>query len=336
MESVPPEEDRAWIHEHLRVLVKERGASTFLGARLFEPSASHFPDRFTGDVPSAKKIFRRLLTAASMANTPFEVESDADDPMSEVEGLHHVREAAAWFSGIDDGVLQFGISSETMQDGDSVVGVLCHEVAHAYRAKHDLVFFDAAEDELQTDLTTVFLGFGLLTTDLTDHYRRRRDGTERVRTGYLSAGAMSYALAVQLAAREVPRAEVKRLARLLGPGQEAFLLDGHALAHGDRAKILGTLGAASPTRVRSRPNEGQPVFRLAGGWFRKPRCGGRNCDAVLSKDAVVCPTCGGVVSGEARNRDAALAAVEQEELALGADIIDATSLSTLGRAKRRK
>ena len=332
MELVPPEEDRAWIHEHLRVLIQERGTEAFLTAKLLEPTSRTFPDRFTGDIGSAKRLLRRLLAAASMANVPFEVdEDDADE--GAVLGGFHVHDAAAWFSGLEDGVLQFGVSRATMQDEEGIVGVLCHEVAHAYRARHDLIFFDADEEELQTDLTTVFLGFGLLTADLTDQYQKRRDGVVRVRGGYLSSGAMSYALAVQLVARDVSRSEVKRLARLLGPGQEAFLLEGYASVQRERAAILSTLGASSArTQSRSRPNEGQPVYRVKGGWFRKPRCGGVGCDAVLSKDAIVCTACGGVVSGEATDRAQAVAAVEGAELALGRDVLEGTSLAKLARA----
>jgi hypothetical protein len=333
MEQLPPEEDRAWIHEHLRLLIQERGASPFLCAELLEPTARAFPEPFTGDIPSAKRLLRRLLCAASLTKVPFEVTAGDEDETVPVGNLH-VHEAAAWFAGSEHGVLQFGISRETMQDGDGVVGVLGHEVAHAYRDQHGLVFFDAAEEELQTDLTTVFLGFGLLTTDLTDQYRRRRDGVLRVRGGYLSSGAMSYALAVQLAARDVPRAEVKRLARLLGPGQEAFLLEGYAAVSRERSTILPILYGSAPQTPRVRPNEGQPVFRIKGGWFRKPRCGGAGCDAVLSAEAIVCTACGGAIAGEARDREQALAAVEGAELAMASNLLKGTPLAGMKRAAK--
>ena len=334
MEQLPPEEDRAWIHEHLRLLIQERGASPFLCAELLEPTARAFPEQFTGDIPSAKRLLRRLLGAASLAKAPFEVTAGDDDSDVMPVAHLHVHEAAAWFAGSEDGVLQFGISRDTMEDGDGIVGVLCHEVGHAYRDQHDLVFFDSAEEELQTDLTTVFLGFGLLTTDLTDQYRRRRDGVLRVRGGYLSSGAMSYALAVQLAARDVSRAEVKRLARLLGPGQEAFLLEGYAAVSRERAAILSTLYATSPQAARVRPNEGQPVFRIKGGWFRKPRCGGAGCDAVLSAEAIICAACGGSIAGEARDREQALAAVEGAELAMAKSLLKGTPLAGLKHATK--
>jgi hypothetical protein len=307
--AIPPSEDRAWIHEHLRVLIDARGSRTFLESKLFEPTADEFPGERSGSV-RARRLLARLLQAATLGGHPFDLDLDG-----RFEAAFHYGDAAAWFAGLeDDGTLRFGITDETLGDPLGIVGVLCHEVAHAYRARHGLEFFDAREEELQTDLTTVFLGFGLLTADLAEQYR----GRSVTLGGYLSAAAMSYVLAVQLAARDVRRPEVERLARLMGPRQELFVLDGFAYVEKHREDVLAQLALSSPG---ARSIGGHTVYRIERGWFSRPRCSGVDCKAALPRDAKICKSCGGVVIGQVRSEEEARSALENAELALGRQLL---------------
>jgi hypothetical protein len=50
-----------------------------------------------------------------------------------------------------------------------------HEVAHAYRSHHRLQVDDRDREELLTDLTTIYLGFGILSVN--NSYRFRKSGS---------------------------------------------------------------------------------------------------------------------------------------------------------------
>jgi len=62
---------------------------------------------------------------------------------------------AGWFSRIDRGRARFGIRPKEIDDPDAVVGIMAHEVAHAWRQSCDLVDPDRDAEEHLTDLTTV-------------------------------------------------------------------------------------------------------------------------------------------------------------------------------------
>lgn len=319
MRFIPEAADQEWIVSRLAELLRERGSKQFLDGPIFEPTSEFFPDEWRADERSVRRLLRRVMQHAGLADFPFELtmyEHGEEDYGLDLhlEHVHHVGDAAAWFAGLDDdGTAHFGVARENLQDPEALVAIVCHEVAHAFRARHGLTYFDEAEDELLTDLTTVFLGFGLITTNLTRRYRTRREGSETKAGGYLSPVAMSFAVAVQMVSREIPIGEAKRLARHLEAAQEGCFLESYKELASTRARLMQSLGLGkSPSRART--NEGHPVWRIRGGWFRKPRCSGLDCGAPLGKDEQRCPGCGGRIRGdvadqaEATRAESALAA----------------------------
>lgn len=195
-------------------LCAERGWERLVCGPIFEPVAEHFPDRIAGTVGGVRRLLLRLLAYAELADVDVEVALfDSDDPFEETMADGTVwrmpDHTAAWFAGITDGVCRFGLDIRQAANAEHLVGILAHEVAHAYRHEHGLVLMDRDLEELATDLTTVYLGFGLFTVNNT--YRYRSMGfTEGYATyhawseqsaGYLRPEAMSFLLAVQAACR---------------------------------------------------------------------------------------------------------------------------------------
>jgi hypothetical protein len=331
MRFIPEADDQRWLLERLGELLKERGSTRFLQSPIVLPTAEFFPDVWRGDAPSVRRMLRRIMSYGGLGELGFEVElydQGAEALHLHTEGVHHVDDAAAWFAGLDDdGTAHFGVASYHLDDPEALPGTLCHEVAHAYRARHQLTYFDDVEDELLTDLTTVFLGFGLLTTNLTHRYRRRHespthDSIEREMGGYLSPVAMSFALAAQMVCRDVPLDMAKKLARHLEPAQEGCFLESFKELRRSREKLLTDLGIASkpalfstaaPAGASGAPAmSSETVFRIKPGWLRSPYCSG--CAARLSVGDARCAKCGGRVAGdvrtpaEAKAAEAALAA----------------------------
>jgi hypothetical protein len=319
---------------HLAELLRERGSKRFLHGALLEPTSTFFPDAWRGDAESVERLLGRVLRHAGLGELSFELEiyeSGEPDESSglHLEGVHHVGEAAAWFAGLDDdSTAHFGVARDNLRDPEGLAGILCHEAAHAFRARHGLTYFDHAEDELLTDLTTVFLGFGVLTANLTHRYRTRAEGNTRSMGGYLSPVAMSFALAAQVVARGVESADAKKLATHLEAAQEGCFLESFRFLAASRDQLLGELGLER-ARVRTRPNEGQPVYRIKPGWLRSSRCSGLDCGARLGSTEKVCSSCGGEIRGDVRTQAEAAAA----ESAL-ADAAGGALLAKLDLGKR--
>jgi len=130
-----------------------------------------------------------------------------------------------------NGCCLFGFNEESPALPDYMAGVMAHEVAHAWRAWHGLTTEIEDEEELLTDLTTVFLGFGVLATNYSFRMRTRgwSDGMmahtswSTNRAGYLPPQAFAYLLAMQLLARGGDANEIAAVERHLEPDQLGYL-----------------------------------------------------------------------------------------------------------------
>jgi hypothetical protein len=131
---------------------------------------------------------------------------------------------------------------------DTLVAVLAHETAHAWRDVHALEVFDRAAEELLTDLTTVYLGFGVLTTNAAWQFRASGDGLssswEKQETGYLDFRTFAYLLALVAHARDIGWWDRTRLSWKLSPNQRAAFRKCHARIAVDRREILDEVGVA--------------------------------------------------------------------------------------------
>ena len=233
MEELPTEQARDAILEALALLVKERGASDFLHGPLLLPTPEYFPDEWRPDADGASAMLARLLAWARLPDRLFTLEvwdsSEFFDPrFRDAVGQPLERSgAAAMFFGEEEGRLRFGLDLTHVDDAERLAGVLAHEVAHAWRLHHGLVHPDAAIEERLVDITTIFLGAGVFTTNNTFRYRSSggygytRYGTEKF--GYLSPAAMSFGLAVALRVRD-SRSELKAVLEALERSQQPLVL----------------------------------------------------------------------------------------------------------------
>jgi hypothetical protein len=235
MEWLPSGDEQEYLLEGLAVLIDKRGHGPFVAGPLIEPDDRFFPDRWQPDGAGVKALTKRLLRYAGLSKLRVHLTFYTNPEEVELDGRGDARSyrregAAAWFAGIDDGTAHFGVDTNQLREPAPFVGVMAHEVAHAYRTRHGIVERDHALEEEMTDLTTVYLGFGVLTTN--SAYRVRTSGdfdgyratyqVSQARTGYLSPQSMSFLLAAQVVARGLDAAERRRIAGLLETNQAAF------------------------------------------------------------------------------------------------------------------
>jgi hypothetical protein len=225
--SVPGADEQEWCIEALAQLIKRRGVGGLVSNPVVLPTPGWFPDAYTPSAAGARRIALRLLRYAGLSKLDVRTELFQGEQPTFVDGQPRSKHTVAYFAGIVDGVCDFGIDQDRLNDPAAVVGALAHEVAHAFRAFHGLVIKDSRVEELLTDLTTVYLGFGVLTANVAYRFRvTQLSGGSRSEwgsMGYLGPQAMSFLLAAQLRAREMPSEEHKKLLSHLEPDQQSYL-----------------------------------------------------------------------------------------------------------------
>lgn len=234
MAKIPDEHNQSWLLEELGHLVSLHGSARISQGELFLPTAEHFPDPWQGDLDSLASLCKRLFRYTDLP--PFEVhlESFAQEQKQRV-GLEGVGDwsyrhdgATAWFAGIYGNVVHFGCSEHQLENaGEGIVGVMAHEVAHVWRRFHGLEVADRDDEEDLTDLTTVYLGFGVFTVNNTYRYRSESVGTfgqrmSRSSAGYLSPQEMSWLFAAQLHLRGLGWWQRRGALGWLEPRQRGF------------------------------------------------------------------------------------------------------------------
>ena len=230
---LPTQAQRDWIVHELERLRVLRGEAPFLEGTLHLPDDRSFPDAWEPTEEGARRLADRILGYAGLeAHAHVEGFTNDKEHALDERGRSRATQhegAAAWYAGTDHRAQRcyFGVDVEGLRDPSSVVGTMCHEVAHAYRDAHTLVREDHDEEERLTDLTTVYLGFGVLTATSSYVYRSGGvsgssfTGTEwsHAQRGYLSVAELCFALAVQVKARG--GREVRAVAAALAPTQRA-------------------------------------------------------------------------------------------------------------------
>ena len=235
--GLPSAEEQAHLLDALAGLVRATGPASLLTSHLAEANAEFFPGEWASSAEGMRFIAMRLLALAGLGDLDARVvvgrALDADlAPLAGTAGRTESRHrgAAAWFEGIEDGVCLFGVDETKLEDPAGALAAMAHEVAHAWRHAHRLAA-DTETEELLTDVTTVYLGFGILTTN--GAYRYRAGGAVGVTRwshtfqGYLAPESMAFLLAAQLVARGAGAGEVKRVGRLLEANQAAAFASAH-------------------------------------------------------------------------------------------------------------
>ena len=194
--------DRIELLHELGELIGARGYERFVSWPVVRPTQEFLPDEWTPTLQSVAVLVRRLML---YANIDLTAEVTAFD--------RHLSEehpnAPAWFAGIENGVCKFGIDIHELNEPQSLIAALSHEVAHAYRKLHFLVEDDREIDEKLTDLTAVYLGLGVFVVNASERYRKSGyiSGILAVTNwsvssgGYLDPPSLSFLFAAHLVAR---------------------------------------------------------------------------------------------------------------------------------------
>lgn len=209
--------------DRLADLLAHRGMQPFFSCPLLTPELRWFPDSWTPDLASARRLLFRFADYCGLRELGIEVGLFTNErqprwlPPS-LASSHQESGAAALFMGLHDDTAYFGVESEALSDPSRLPGILAHEMAHAWRAHHKIAAEDRQREEELTDLTTVVLGWGILTSNVAYQFQssgglrggRVRTQTSHRWTGYLPVEIMSALLAVYAVARGEDTGRIRR------------------------------------------------------------------------------------------------------------------------------
>lgn len=247
---LPPADEQLWLLAALGDLAQQGGTQRLLEAPFVLPSAAFFPDRWTPDEAGVTRLLRRLFGYAGLDAGRLEVEvvrGERAGPLWPGASAHH-RGAAGWFRGEVDGVYRFGVDTSAASRPENLVATLAHETAHAWRHRHAVVHPDRDHEERLTDLTTVYLGFGVLNTNAAWQYRAGSQaaggGWEKQELGYLDFRAFAWLVAAIATARGYGWWERRRLGRTLSPNQRGAFHEACGVLGRRRVEVRAELGLA--------------------------------------------------------------------------------------------
>lgn len=269
MQLLPTGRERRWLDDALGTLIRTRGPEPLVSMPIVEPSREYFPDRWAYSHRGLDRLARRLMQYARLEHLDvaigtFDDFEDRQDRFGEDPGGLHV---AAMFLGIEDSTCYFAFNESSPSSEESTAGIMAHEVAHAYRAFHGLVTGDRNEEELLTDVTTVYLGFGILAANNAFRFRTSGwiEGHTAVSTvslqqaGYLSPQAFAYLLACQITSRRMKAPARRRLLRYLEADQAAFARAGLDNMESERDSAMERWGVS--TRLPVSPTALDEILR---------------------------------------------------------------------------
>lgn len=210
--------------DRLAALLAGPGREPFLQAPIVIPDFRWFPDRWTPDMESVRVLTLRLMAYAGLPELDAECAAFTGNrepawlPRELHAGPWREKHTSALFLGLKDGRAYFGVEAGQLARAENLVGVLAHEVAHAWRRTHALEHEDRAEEEELTDLTTVVLGLGILTANSSYRYdvESIQEGamaltrTSHQTGGYIGPDRMCGLLAVQCAVRGDDPREIRK------------------------------------------------------------------------------------------------------------------------------
>ncbi len=276
MQYLPTGEERAWLIRALGDLINKQGHDPFVSMPIVEPSPKFFPDKWTFTLRGLDRLVRRLMQYARLDDMDPQLATFSETNMVHSSNEHSkaCRVTAGVFLGIEGNKCFLAFNENAPADAEYMAGVMAHEVAHVYRTRHGLDVLSSEEDEeLLTDVTAVYLGFGMLVANV--RYRVRTYGTgvgpyatfnwENSGAGYLTPQAFAYLLALQFVARDLSPSHCDRLIKQLEPDQAAFTKTAMSALHGQSEELPRLLKLGPPNQW-SPPTSASDVLQPLPEW----------------------------------------------------------------------
>lgn len=187
---------RQWIDERWDWLTRQFGRNRLRAGAVVLPIAEFFPDPYEGTEECVRRMLDRVCGYMDVDPGIVELSLFRDRNPVRTEKGHNG--AVGYYHPDGD---QFRVWIEAGQLGDplAVVATMAHELGHVHLLGHGRISEEADDHEPLTDLLTVFLGLGVITSNsvIREKYWDvgHSSGWQMGRHGYLGMSEYGYALA---------------------------------------------------------------------------------------------------------------------------------------------
>jgi hypothetical protein len=192
---------KRWIEDRLKWLSRQFDLYLLLERPIVLPTPEFFPDAWDASPKAVRRLFRRVCKYMEVNPDTMEVTLCTDRrPGWQVVLDPTASFAAGTWQGAE-GPWQRGvvrIERSTLDRPSDLVGTMAHELAHQRLLGEGRADSDAYDNELLTDLTAVYHGFGIF---LANNPRKSTGelghwpGTKLYKPEYISEPMLGYALA---------------------------------------------------------------------------------------------------------------------------------------------
>lgn len=239
----------------LAFVVRTCGTERFFTNPILMPTKECFPDSWAPNSTGVRILAQRLMMYAGLGQITPQVEVYTDPAALRMRrslqsGLH--QGAAAYFVKIENNKAIFALESGNIDRPDSLIATMGHEVAHAFRTYHGVTVDDRQREEELTDITSIYLGFGVFACNSSRTYETSgsvqglsavtREFTQRL--GYLPPRALAFLLACQVVARGYKVRETRRLRACLKSDHKHYFAEALHDIERSRSILLDELGVS--------------------------------------------------------------------------------------------
>lgn len=189
---------KTWVEDRLVWLRDEFGADDLYSGPVILPTPEFFPDPYDGSRDSVFALYDRVCDYMGVERGLLRLEFLRPTPnplfMVNDNGEALATEAAGVYQGD-----RIQINESEMTDPMWLVGTIAHELAHQRLLGEDRIDADVFDNELLTDLTTVFKGMGIFLANSPRHWDGNYTlwpGTDLRKPEYMTGAMFGYALAL--------------------------------------------------------------------------------------------------------------------------------------------
>jgi len=199
-----PDDQLSWVEAGFAQLDICLGRKCMVTCDVVLPNDHFFPDPYDAGIEAVRVMARRIAGYMQVDPGCFEVSlyTSIDHTLRKDVPIWSGRNcdaAGLYFHQPEDGVYTIGINEDQLADPIRLSATLAHELAHVLLLGGGLVKPDKEDMEPLTDLATVYLGLGVLTSSAAFQFRQwtnnRTQGWSVNRQGYLPEAMWGYALA---------------------------------------------------------------------------------------------------------------------------------------------
>lgn len=190
---------KAWVEERLQWLEGEFDDNAFNGRRLVLPTPDFFPEPYDGSKAAVHTLLDRVCGYMDVIQdlVVLKFVSKAGKLGLVNEAGHAIADAAGTYQEGDRKSI-IRIDTAELHDVVALIGTLAHELAHVRLMGEGRVSADEYDNELLTDLTTVFFGMGLFLANSPRNWMSQYTkwpGTDLNKPEYMTPPMFGYALA---------------------------------------------------------------------------------------------------------------------------------------------